>query len=85
VGWLSLRPLAAVGLVSYGLYLWHLPLILVGRHLGILPHAYLPRLATALAAALAAAWLSWRLLERPAIRWAATRAERRRPALALRA
>jgi peptidoglycan/LPS O-acetylase OafA/YrhL len=29
VGWLSARPLAAVGLVSYGLYLWHLPLILV--------------------------------------------------------
>ena len=84
VGWLSARPLAAVGVVSYGLYLWHLPLILVGRHLGLLPHAYLPRLATALTVALIAAWLSWRLLERPAIRWATTRRRTREAVLAAR-
>ena len=37
--WLRWRPLAGIGVVSYGLYLWHLPLLLVLREAGALPHA----------------------------------------------
>ena len=80
VAWLRARPLVAVGVVSYGLYLWHLPLILVGMSLDVLPHALAPRMAVVLAVALAAAALSWRMVERPAMRWAASATGRAAPA-----
>ena len=40
MGWLRWRPLAGVGVVSYGLYLWHLPLLLVLRDAGALPEPW---------------------------------------------
>jgi peptidoglycan/LPS O-acetylase OafA/YrhL len=83
VNWLRARPLVAVGIVSYGVYLWHLPLILVVRHVGLLPGALVPRFAVVLALALSFATLSWKLLERPLIERAASgrrRAGRLRPA-----
>jgi len=80
IGWLSARPLVFVGVISYGVYLWHLPLLLVAREAGVLPHDLAPRLLTVLGLALAAAWLSWVAVERPAMRWAA-----RRPRRAVRA
>jgi peptidoglycan/LPS O-acetylase OafA/YrhL len=81
VAWLRARPLVAVGIVSYGIYLWHLPLILVVRQLGLLPAALLPRFALVLALALALATLSWKLLERPLIQRAGSRRRRARGAL----
>jgi peptidoglycan/LPS O-acetylase OafA/YrhL len=71
VSWLRARPLAAVGVVSYGIYLWHLPLILVARELGLLPAAFAPRLVLVAALAIAAGALSWLLVERPVMRFAA--------------
>jgi peptidoglycan/LPS O-acetylase OafA/YrhL len=68
--WMSVRPLAWVGLVSYGVYMWHVPLILFGRHLGVLPDAYLPRLLLVLGPVLLVAAASWYLVERPLIAWA---------------
>jgi peptidoglycan/LPS O-acetylase OafA/YrhL len=68
VGWLSARPLVWSGVVSYGVYLWHLPLIMVANHLGVLPDGIAPRLAIVTSAAVAAGWASWRLVERPAMR-----------------
>jgi peptidoglycan/LPS O-acetylase OafA/YrhL len=68
---LGARPLAAVGAASYGIYLWHVPLLLAGRSLGLLPAAFVPRLLVAAPLALAAGWLSWRAIERPSIEWAA--------------
>lgn len=68
--WMSVRPLAWVGLVSYGVYMWHVPLILFGRHLGVLPDAYLPRLLVVLGPVLLVAAGSWYLVERPLIAWA---------------
>jgi len=79
VHWLGWRPLAAVGLVSYGLYLWHLPLLLVLRGQGLLPQALWPRMLVVLVAALVAAALSWRYVEQPAMAWAARRERRRAP------
>ena len=74
VRWLGWRPLAAIGTVSYGLYLWHLPLLLVMDRAGLLPAALVGRLVVVLAVSLAAAAASWRFVERP---WLEGRADRR--------
>jgi len=75
--WTRFRPLAALGLVSYGVYLWHLPLMLFGARLGLLPQAFLPRLMVVLLPALAAGTASWLLVERPLLA-AASRGSRSR-------
>jgi peptidoglycan/LPS O-acetylase OafA/YrhL len=75
VGWLSARPLVAIGVISYGIYLWHLPLLLVTRNAGLMPDAFVLRLLVMLALALAAGFASWRLVEQPLIRrFSSTRA-----------
>jgi peptidoglycan/LPS O-acetylase OafA/YrhL len=64
---LSRAPLRGLGTISYGLYLWHLPVLLWLRFEGLLPGGFvLPWLeVTALAALVASA--SWVLVERPAL------------------
>jgi peptidoglycan/LPS O-acetylase OafA/YrhL len=72
---LSLRPLVFVGLISYSLYLWHWPLLVLARNLvpaGLSPLGY----AVTLAAAAGLAVLSWRFVERP-FRGGASRFSRR--------
>lgn len=72
-------PLVWLGTVSYGLFLWHavtLPL-LNDRGLQTLPDPV--ELTVLIPASLAFAWGSWRLVERPAIRF--SRRVRRRRAL----
>jgi acetyltransferase len=69
--WMSFRPLAWVGLVSYGVYMWHVPLLLFERSIGLFPSAYLPRLLLLLAPTLLVAAASWYLVERPLIARAA--------------
>jgi len=62
---LSLRPVVFVGLLSYSLYLWHWPIMAFARNrlLSIeLPPAWQ---AGTIVLALAAAWASWRLVEKP--------------------
>ena len=66
---LSWRPLAFTGVVSYGLYLWHVPLLLVLRATGLLPDTTLGAALVALPLSLLAGWLSFRFVERPAIAW----------------
>ena len=65
--WLGRRPIAFAGLVSYGIYLWHVPLILALRSHGLLPEAWPVALAVALPLALAAGAASWRYVEAPAL------------------
>jgi peptidoglycan/LPS O-acetylase OafA/YrhL len=73
LGW---RPIAGAGLISYGIYLWHLPLLLAVRKAGLLPEPFVPRLAVVLALSVLLGWLSWRLVEGPAIAWAHRRTAR---------
>jgi peptidoglycan/LPS O-acetylase OafA/YrhL len=62
---LSTRPAAAIGLVSYSLYLWHWPLLSFARY-----HLDRPldavETGSILAASLAAAYLTYRYVEQPA-------------------
>jgi peptidoglycan/LPS O-acetylase OafA/YrhL len=67
------RPLAAFGTISYGAYLWHVPLIAFLRAHGLLPLHTAAALAVALPLTIAVAALSWFAVERPALRWAHTR------------
>ena len=62
---LGSRPLAYVGRISFGLYLWHVPLMLWLKAQGLLPSSPVLALAVALPPSLAAAALSWRFVERP--------------------
>ncbi|HZW23699.1 acyltransferase family protein [Noviherbaspirillum sp.] len=70
---LRMRPLVALGLVSYSLYLWHWPIFafLKYRHVAMT----LPVCLAALALALLLAGLTWKFIERPS---------RRDPALGFR-
>jgi peptidoglycan/LPS O-acetylase OafA/YrhL len=62
---LASRPLAFVGVISYGLYLWHFPIILAAEgHL----HNRLALAICATAATFVAAYASWVLVERPLLR-----------------
>ena len=65
-------PLAFVGRVSYSMYLYHLPLLLIATPL--LPSGAWLSLPAYFAVALTAAWLSWRFVEQPWLRgWKAGR------------
>src|SRR3954454_20077773 len=68
--WMSVRPLAWVGLVSYGVYMWHVPILLFSRSIGVFPHSYLVRVLLLLVPVLLVAAASWYLVERSAIAWA---------------
>ena len=71
---LATRPLTWLGERSYGVYLWHMPVIYGLRAAGVFPEGDTPlALLVTLALVLPVAHLSWTLVERPALRW------RRRP------
>jgi peptidoglycan/LPS O-acetylase OafA/YrhL len=75
---------AAVGTVSYGLYLWHKTIIeALDKHLpkGGTWYGFIGGLAVVLAISLTLATLSYRLLERPALRLAEPAPRRRRELL----
>ncbi len=78
----GLRRLSWVGVRSYGLYLWHVPLILFLRRLDLLPLSFVPALLLALPLSLGVAALSWRFVERPALAGMARAPLQRRQALA---
>lgn len=81
---LGSRVLAGIGTISYGVYLWHVPVLLALRGHGLLPLDPLRGTAVALVPTLAIATLSWVALERPIIAWAARRDDRLRRGRAAR-
>jgi len=66
------RPLAAFGVISYGVYLWHIVLIeLIAKHAHFLVRAGWPVLVpVVLIASVALGTASWVFVEKPAIAWA---------------
>lgn len=72
------RVLASMGTISYGFYLWHVPVLMVLRGYGLLPLDPVVGTLVALVPALAVSALSWFALERPILRWTARRDRRAR-------
>jgi len=70
------RVLASLGTISYGFYLWHVPVLMVLRGYGLLPLDPVAGTLVALVPALAVSTLSWFALERPILRWTARRNRR---------
>jgi len=61
---LATRPMVAIGLISYSLYLWHWPVLALARYYAVEGLSAWWMLA-AVAASFAAAALSWRYVEQP--------------------
>jgi peptidoglycan/LPS O-acetylase OafA/YrhL len=86
-GWtlrpLDWRPLALVGVASYSVYMWHLPIVESLGDASWAPSAFVPFLVLVLAVTCAVSALSYRLVEAPFLRlrrrWGSTAALPRGP------
>ena len=79
---LAARPVAWAGQISYGIYLWHVPLLLFLRAHGLLPLSPAGALVVVAPLTIGVAAASWYAVERPVQERArrATRRPTRRPA-----
>jgi peptidoglycan/LPS O-acetylase OafA/YrhL len=75
---LDTPPIRMLGTISYGTYLWHMPVIYWLRVRDAVPEEFLRAFVTVLVPTLALGAISWVLVERPVLRWAARRDRRRR-------
>ena len=67
ISFFQLKPLVLLGLISYGVYLWHLPILFAIRYYG--PHWNdVVKVVVAVTATLALSIASWFLVERPFMR-----------------
>jgi peptidoglycan/LPS O-acetylase OafA/YrhL len=70
--WLQWRPLAAIGVASYSLYLWHEPVLRVLHDYGLLPaktasYAFPWTAGLLIAVSVPVALVSYRVLERASV------------------
>ncbi len=75
---LGSRLLSGLGAISYGFYLWHVPILLFMRGHGLLPLDPVLGTLAALGPVIAVSALSWVAIERPVIAWARRRNARAR-------
>ncbi len=78
----AVSALASLGTISYGLYLWHVPLLVWARARGFVALNPLAATAAVLPASALVAAASWRWVERPALAWARGRLAPQRSAAA---
>lgn len=71
------RPFIYLGTISYGVYLWHVPVLTLLKRHTMLEQGWLALAAVSMTLVLAA-W-SWHCLEQPAIAWARRYLRRRAP------
>ncbi len=76
---LGSAPLRRLGDYSYGIYLWHMPVIYWVRHTDRWPESPWAAFALVLAGATLLGALSWHLVERHAITWSTKRLRRTPP------
>ena len=76
---LDSRTVAAAGTISYGIYLWNVPVLLILRSMGLLPLNTLAALPIVTAVSIGLGALSWFAVERPAIAWGRAAAAARTP------
>jgi peptidoglycan/LPS O-acetylase OafA/YrhL len=76
--WLASPPLRLLGTLSYGIYLWHYPIIRLLRAEKWWPMDLVPKFALVFGFCAVAAAFSWFCVERPALRWSARTIEKRR-------
>ncbi len=76
---LSARPLAYLGTLSYGIYLWHYPILLGLQAHGLLPRDFAATCALVGVLSIALAALSWHLIEQPVLRLARRGVRERAP------
>jgi peptidoglycan/LPS O-acetylase OafA/YrhL len=68
---LSSPPLRVLGTLSFGIYLWHMPVLYALQRSDRFPERFLPALAWVLPFTFLLATASWYLIEKPAIAWSA--------------
>lgn len=66
---LSSPPLRVLGTLSFGVYLWHMPVMYALQLHDRFPERFLPAIAWVLPFTFALATLSWFLIEKPVIAW----------------
>jgi peptidoglycan/LPS O-acetylase OafA/YrhL len=73
---MALRPLAYLGTISYGIYLWHLAVMVQLQRWGWAgeagPGPFLELYVPTLGGGVLAGVVSWRILQRPMLRWGPT-------------
>lgn len=77
---LGSAPLRRLGDFSFGIYLWHMPVLYLLRHHDRWPISPWEAYGVVLGLATALGAISWYLLEKPAMAWAARRTRRPAPA-----
>jgi peptidoglycan/LPS O-acetylase OafA/YrhL len=82
---LGLAPLRALGAISLGVYLWHMPVLYALQVQDAMPEDFWPALGRVVGPTVVLAIASWMLVERPALRWSArlTRVGRGAPSRAV--
>jgi len=67
-GLLDLWPIRSLGVISYGLYLWHMPVLYWLKTRGLFPQDFVPAYAMVIVPAIALGAASWLAIERPWLR-----------------
>jgi peptidoglycan/LPS O-acetylase OafA/YrhL len=76
---LSSPPLRVLGTLSFGIYLWHMPVLYALQLHDRFPERFAPAIAWVLPFTFLAATLSWFAIEKPAIAWSGRAAARPAP------